>query len=227
MPEITRFTSHVPQEILEQVVTLGASFVSDLSMSHVQPSSPLHPIYTEILAVELRLHLERIGLALSSPCELIVAQDNEQPGKIHGFLLYMPMTDSEGACAVGYTAVLPEHKGKGLGTAMLAMMRDLYPNAGLTCQPSLVPFYEKQGFRVTGHRFTQVEMTAGAGPVFGVMDVADSQYVSSCPSVVAVRQRVSGEIGPVLFKQALSDFRLHASTLSEVAEAFTKAKLGN
>lgn len=227
MPEIKRLTSHISQELLEQVVSMGQSFVTDLSMSHIPSSSPLHGIYSEILAVELRLHLERIGLAGASSCELIVAQDKEQQDHICGFLLYMPMPDSLGACAVGYMAVQILHQGKGLGAAMLAEMRELYPNAGLTCLPSLVPYYERQGFRVTGHRFTQVEMTAGVGPVYGALDVADSQYVSNCPSVVAVRQSVSEAIGPAQFKQALVDFRLHASKLSESAQAFAKAEMGD
>jgi predicted GNAT family N-acyltransferase len=68
------------------------------------------------------------------------------------------LEDSDGRPHIGRVAVLPEHRGRGFGRAVMAGLHDLARRRGATvvtlaAQLHAVGFYEKLGYEVRGEAF--------------------------------------------------------------------------
>ena len=158
---MTRITQKIHPGISSQVSLLVTENTSTLSMTGVKPSNPLFGPYQVFLLLEVAAYMQQVGIARPSPAELIVAFDDKSPNKVLGFLLYQLVGGIQGEAAVNYTAVDQGSRGNGIMGAMFQEMLRHHPVASLSCQPALVPLYEKLGFEADGHRETHVTMSIG------------------------------------------------------------------
>jgi len=185
MPQLTHFAAPCPEHINSQILQLVVDNLTDISMVGIAPSNPLYNVYQYTVGFEVHLYLEALNGAKGIAVELIVATDDEDPLKVIGFLLYLPIKDDPQACGVAYMAVDTGHRRKGVARAMLQDMINRYPHAELTCSIAKVPWFESMGFQVLGVRSTQVLMNTRDHSSEGLMGLLD---VASIYSSLEVRQ---------------------------------------
>ena len=175
MPQLTHFTTQCPEHINSQILQLVVDNLTDISMVGIAPSNPLYNVYQYTVGFEVHLYLEALNGEKGITVELIVATDEDDPAKVIGFLLYLPMKDDPQACGVAYMAVDASHRRQGVARAMLQEMTHRYPHAELTCAVVKVPWFESMGFQVVGTRATQVLMNTrdhGSDGLLAQLDVA-------------------------------------------------------
>ena len=185
MPQLTHFAAPCPEHINSQILQLVVDNLTDISMVGIVPSNPLYNVYQYTVGFEVHLYLEALNGDKGIAVELIVATDDEDPLKVIGFLLYLPIKDDPQACGVAYMAVDTGHRRKGVARAMLQDMINRYPHAELTCSIAKVPWFESMGFQVLGVRSTQVLMNTRDHSSEGLMGLLD---VASIYSSLEVRQ---------------------------------------
>ena len=182
---LTHYTSPCPEPVNSQILQMVVDYLTDISSVALPPSNLLYNIYQYAIGYEVHLYLEALGGAKGIAVELIVATDEQDPAKVIGFLLYLPVKDDPEACGVAYMAVHASHRRQGVARAMMDEMLSRYPHGELTCTVEKVPAFESMGFQVRGVRGTQVLMNTRDYSTDGLMGVLD---VASIYSSLEVRQ---------------------------------------
>ncbi|USW94125.1 GNAT family N-acetyltransferase [Pseudomonas proteolytica] len=182
---LTHYTSPCPEPVNSQILQMVVDYLTDISSVALPPSNLLYNIYQYAIGYEVHLYLEALGGAKGIAVELIVATDEQDPAKVVGFLLYLPVKDDLQACGVAYMAVHASHRRQGVARAMMDEMLSRYPHGELTCTVEKVPAFESMGFQVRGVRGTQVLMNTRDYSTDGLMGVLD---VASIYSSLEVRQ---------------------------------------
>lgn len=182
---LTHYTSQCPEPVNSQILQMVVDYLTDISSVALPPSNLLYNIYQYAIGYEVHLYLEALGGAKGIAVELIVATDEQDPAKVVGFLLYLPVKDDPEACGVAYMAVHASHRRQGVARAMMDEMLSRYPHGELTCTVEKVPAFESMGFQVRGVRGTQVLMNTRDYSTDGLMGVLD---VASIYSSLEVRQ---------------------------------------
>ncbi|MDF3163309.1 GNAT family N-acetyltransferase [Pseudomonas proteolytica] len=182
---LTHYTSPCPEPVNSQILQMVVDYLTDISSVALPPSNLLYNIYQYAIGYEVHLYLEALGGAKGIAVELIVATDEQDPAKVIGFLLYLPVKDDPEACGVAYMAVHASHRREGVARAMMDEMLSRYPHGELTCTVEKVPAFEFMGFQVRGVRGTQVLMNTRDYSTDGLMGVLD---VASIYSSLEVRQ---------------------------------------
>ncbi|VVN67902.1 GNAT family N-acetyltransferase [Pseudomonas fluorescens] len=175
MPQITHYQSPCPEPVNSQILQMVVDYLTDISMVAIPPSNLLYNLYQYAIGYEVHLYLEALNGAKGIAVELLVATDDDDPDKVVGFLLYLPVKDDPEACGVAYMAVHANHRRQGIARRMLREMVGRYPHAELTCAVAKVPGFESMGFQVVGVRGTQVLMNTrdhGSEGLMGLLDVA-------------------------------------------------------
>ena len=182
---LTHYASPCPEPVNSQILQMVVDYLTDISSVALPPSNLLYNIYQYAIGYEVHLYLEALGGAKGIAVELIVATDEQDPAKVIGFLLYLPVKDDPEACGVAYMAVHASHRRQGVARAMMDEMLSRYPHGELTCTVEKVPAFESMGFQVRGVRGTQVLMNTRDYSTDGLMGVLD---VASIYSSLEVRQ---------------------------------------
>lgn len=182
---LTHYTSPCSEPVNSQILQMVVDYLTDISSVALPPSNLLYNIYQYAIGYEVHLYLEALGGAKGIAVELIVATDEQDPAKVVGFLLYLPVKDDPEACGVAYMAVHASHRRQGVARAMMDEMLSRYPHGELTCTVEKVPAFESMGFQVRGVRGTQVLMNTRDYSTDGLMGVLD---VASIYSSLEVRQ---------------------------------------
>ena len=182
---LTHYTTPCPEPVNSQILQMVVDYLTDISSVALPPSNLLYNVYQYAIGYEVHLYLEAVGGAKGIAVELIVAMDEQDPAKVIGFLLYLPVKDDPEACGVAYMAVHASHCRQGVARAMMDEMLSRYPHGELTCTVEKVPAFESMGFQVRGVRGTQVLMNTRDYSTDGLMGVLD---VASIYSSLEVRQ---------------------------------------
>ena len=182
---LTHYAAPCPEPVNSQILQMVVDYLTDISMVAIPPSNLLYNVYQYAIGYEVHLYLEALGGSKGIAVELIVATDEQDPAKVIGFLLYLPVKDDPEACGVAYMAVHASHRRQGVARAMMDEMLSRYPHGELTCTVEKVPAFESMGFQVRGVRGTQVLMNTRDYSTDGLMGVLD---VASIYSSLEVRQ---------------------------------------
>ncbi|MGY2398367.1 GNAT family N-acetyltransferase [Pseudomonas sp. SDO5271_S396] len=180
MFSLTRYTTPCPEPINGQILQLVVDNLTDISSVALPPSNLLYNIYQYAIGFEVHLYLEALNGAKGIAVELIVATEAQDPDKVIGFLLCLPVKDDSDACGIPFMAVQAGFRRQGVARAMMGEVLGRYPHAELACAVEKVPAFEALGFQVRGARATQVLMNTrdyGTEGLMGVLEV-DAIYRS-------------------------------------------------
>jgi GNAT superfamily N-acetyltransferase len=213
-----------PEEVLDQVLDLVVAYMSDLSMLAVPPSNLLYPFYEWALPREVGLYIMRIGQMPSAPVELVVAFADDDPSRVVGFLLYLPVPTVPDACGVTYMAVKQSYRGKGVGSAMMREAISRYPHVELTCPIKKVPFYERLGFRVLDAHNTQIVMNTREQSTTGMMGIVDVAAVYESAEAQKIKTALLSKWGRKPIGNAEAQLHRHVEQLARKAQAYVRER---
>ncbi|MFL1389878.1 GNAT family N-acetyltransferase [Pseudomonas tritici] len=175
MFSLTRYTTPCPEPVNGQILQMVVDNLTDISSVGLPPSNLLYNIYQYATGFEVHLYLEALNGSKGIAVELVVATDAQDPEKVIGFVLSLPVKDDPEACGVAFMAVQVGYRRQGVARAMMRDVLSRYPHAELACSVEKVPAFEGMGFQVRGARGTQVLMNTrdyGTDGLMGVLDVA-------------------------------------------------------
>ncbi|MEB0204407.1 GNAT family N-acetyltransferase [Pseudomonas sp. CCC3.1] len=181
MTILTHFDTPISEPINAQILQLVVDHLSDISAMEIAPSNLLYSLYQYAIGFEVHLYLQALDGTKGIAVELMVATDDQDPQKVTGFVLYLPVKDDPQACGIAYMAELASHRHLGVMQAMLQAVTRRYPHTELTCSVSKVAAFQGMGFQVIGTRGPQVLMNTldhSTDGLMGVLDVA-SVYQST------------------------------------------------
>ena len=173
----------------------------------------------------MHLYLEAVGGAKGIAVELIVAMDEQDPNKVIGFLLYLPVKDDPEACGVAYMAVQASHRRQGVARAMMQDMLARYPHAELTCAVEKVSVYESLGFQVRGVRGTQVLMNTREYSTEGLMGLLDVASIYSSLEVRQIHTYLLQKHGKRAMIDAEKQRDRHFDQMTRKAQVFVRGRL--
>jgi len=226
MPQLTHFAAPCPEHINSQILQLVVDNLTDISMVGIAPSNPLYNVYQYTVGFEVHLYLEALNGEKGIAVELIVATDDEDPSKVIGFLLYLPIKDDPQACGVAYMAVDASHRRQGVARAMLQDMIHRYPHAELTCAVAKVPWFESMGFQVLGVRGTQVLMNTRDYSSEGLMGLLDVASIYSSLEVRQIHHYLLQKHGKRAMIDAEKQRDRHLDQMTRNAKVFVLNRLG-
>jgi ribosomal protein S18 acetylase RimI-like enzyme len=226
MPQLTHFAAPCPEHINSQILQLVVDNLTDISMVGIGPSNPLYNVYQYTVGFEVHLYLEALDGSKGIAVELIVATDEEDPEKVIGFLLYLPIKDDPQACGVAYMAVDAGHRRQGVARAMLQDMISRYPHAELTCAVAKVPWFEAMGFQVLGVRATQVLMNTRDHSSEGLMGLLDVASIYSSLEVRQIHHYLLQKHGKRAMIDAEKQRDRHLDQMTRNAKVFVLNRLG-
>ncbi|CRM45024.1 MULTISPECIES: GNAT family N-acetyltransferase [unclassified Pseudomonas] len=175
MFSLTRYTTPCPEPVNGQILQMVVDNLTDISSVGLPPSNLLYNIYQYATGFEVHLYLEALNGSKGIAVELVVATDAQDPEKVIGFVLSLPVKDDPEACGVAFMAVQVGYRRQGVARTMMRDVLSRYPHAELACSVEKVPAFEGMGFQVRGARGTQVLMNTrdyGTDGLMGVLDVA-------------------------------------------------------
>ncbi|MHC8395356.1 GNAT family N-acetyltransferase [Pseudomonas sp. LB3P93] len=226
MPQLSHFQTPCPEHINSQILQMVVDNLTDISMVGIAPSNPLYNVYQYAVGYEVHLYLEALGGTKGIAVELIVATDDEDPEKVIGFLLYLPVKDDPDACGVAYMAVDSGQRRRGVARAMLHDMISRYPHAELTCTVAKVPWFESMGFQVLGVRGTQVLMNTRDHSSEGLMGLLDVTFIYSSLEVRQIHTYLLQKHGKRAMVDAEKQRDRHLDQMTHNAKVFVLNRLG-
>jgi GNAT superfamily N-acetyltransferase len=224
MIKISHYSNTPPEHIWMQIVSLAAENFTDISMYGTPPSNPLFPIHQAALALEISMYIRAMGSSPERPVGLFVATAQDDPNLVIGFLKYLPLKDMPEACGITYMAVRQEKRRRGVARALMGELLALHPHTELTCFVEKVPLYEKLGFRVIGHRDTQVRMCTREKSAEGVMAVLDTSQIYSTPPIQMTMHMQVQKVGEKAMSDGARQFSRYVDQQTRKAKAFAEAK---
>ena len=183
MTTLTHFDTPCPEPLKSQILQLVVDHLTDISAMEIAPSNLLYSIYQYAIGYEVHLDLEALGGGKGIAVELIVATDEQDPEKVTGFVLYLPVKDDPQACGIAYMAELASHRHLGVIRDMVTQVVSRYPHTELTCSVSKVAAFAEMGFQILGTRGPQVLMNTRDHSTDGLMGVLDVAAVYSSTEV--------------------------------------------
>ncbi|APC19477.1 hypothetical protein BLL42_27470 (plasmid) [Pseudomonas frederiksbergensis] len=228
MIRIGLYNDAVPEALAQQIIGTSARYATDLAMDACPPDHLLYLISQIYLQFEIHAYLSAIGQPGGGNGEVLVAFDeDEHPGLLIGFLLYMPLTGSQEHCGVNYGAVHEGFRGRGVYSALIHHMLRRYPSATLTCFVESVPLYERMGFKVETARNSQVQMSSTPAPADMVMPVMDMSRLKDHPVVIQARKDAIATHGLEAVDRAYKESDERIKALCRKAETYVAKRLGS
>ena len=224
---LTHYASPCPEPVNSQILQMVVDYLTDISMVAIPPSNLLYNIYQYAIGYEVHLYLEALGGGKGIAVELIVAMDEQDPAKVIGFLLYLPVKDDPEACGVAYMAVQSGHRRQGVARRMLREMVGRYPHAELTCAVAKVPWFESMGFQVLGARGTQVLMNTRDHRSDGLMGLLDVASIYSSLEVRQIHTYLLQKHGKRAMVDAEKQRDRHLDQLTFKANEYVRGRLGD
>ncbi|SDU93330.1 GNAT family N-acetyltransferase [Pseudomonas mucidolens] len=224
MYTLTHYPNPCPEPINSQILQMVVDYLTDISMVAIPPSNLLYNVYQYAIGYEVHLYLEAVGGSRGIAVELIVAFDEQDPDKVIGFLLYLPVKDDPEACGVAYLAVHAAWRRKGVARAMLQDMLGRYPHAELTCAVEKVPAFESMGFNVRGVRGTQVLMNTRDYSTAGLMGLLDVASIYSSLEVRQIHTYLLQKHGKRAMIDAEKQRDRHFDQMTRKAQAFVQGR---
>lgn len=225
MPQLSHFKSAPPEAVRMQIVQLAGMNTTELSLTNIQPDNQLFSLYRLMLGIEVATYLNSIGAPDHLPTELLVAFDDANPLMVVGFLLYMPLDGRPEAAGVLYMAVENAFRGRGIGSALVEGFLGRRPDAGLTCFPDKVRFYEALGFEVVGVHATQLKMSTRRDSSGGQMRTLDQNEIARAPAVRKLAAKIVQAAGQSGYDAAEEALVSHVERLCIQARAAYQASL--
>ena len=183
MPSLHLFETPPDESVDSQILQLVVDNLSDISAVALLPSNPLYNLYQYGVGFEAHLYLQALAGTRDLKVELLVAFDDDDPNRVIGFLLYLPLVDQPQACSVVYLAVAADRRRQGLARRLLERMTTRYPQAELACQAGRVEWFTALGFRPVGVRGPHVLMSSsgraneGQGAMIDIEPIYRSEQV--------------------------------------------------
>lgn len=224
MHPISHFQTPVPEHINSQILQMVVDNLSDISMVAIPPSNLLYNVYQYAIGFEVHLYLEALGGEKGIAVELIVATDEDDPQKVIGFLLYLPVKDDGQACGVAYMAVQNGYRRQGVARRLLREMVGRYPHAELTCAVAKVPWFEAMDFQVIGVRGTQVLMNTRDHSSDGLMGLLDVAPIYSSLEVRQIHTYLLQKHGKRAMLDAEKQRDRHLDQLTHKAREFVRQR---
>ncbi|MGE8175035.1 GNAT family N-acetyltransferase [Pseudomonas fluorescens] len=223
---ITHFETPCSEPINDQILQMVVDYLTDISTVAIAPSNLLFNVYQYAIGYEVHLYLQALDGSKGIAVELIVAMDDEDPSKVIGFLLYLPVKDDPEACGVAYMAVQASHRHQGIARAMVQEMLSRYPHAELTCAVGKVACFEAMGFQVLGARGPQVLMNTRDHSTGGLMGVLDTAPIYRSTEVRQIHTYLLQRHGKRAMLDAEKQRDRHLDQMTAKAKAFVQERLG-
>ena len=227
MPVITLLQTSPDEPIKGQILQMVVDYLTDISSVALPPSNPLYSLYQYGIGYEVHLYLEALSGARGIPVELLVATDEQDPSRLLGFVLYLPVQDDPQACAVAYMAVLAKHRRQGIARALLGQVRERYPHVELACAVGKVAYFEAMGFQVLGARGPQVLMNTRDHATEGLLAVLDVAPIYRTLEVQQIHAYLLKQHGKRAMVDAEKQRDRHLDQLTRQARAFVQQRLGD
>ncbi|MDI2595274.1 GNAT family N-acetyltransferase [Pseudomonas sp. 681] len=225
MPQIHHFNSPCPESVNSQILQLVVDNLTDISAVGLPPSNLLYNVYQYAIGYEVHLYLEALNASTGVAVELIVAMDDDDPQKVIGFLLYLPVKGDAQACGVAYMAVEAGHRRQGVARLMVQQMLARYPHAELTCAVAKVAYFEAMDFQVVGARATQVLMSTRDHRSGGLMGLLDTAPIYSSLEVRQIHTYLLQKHGKRAMIDAEKQRDRHLDQLTRKAGEFVRGRL--
>jgi ribosomal protein S18 acetylase RimI-like enzyme len=222
---VTRFETPPSELIKSQIMQMVVDYVTDISMVNIAPSNPLYSLYQYGVGFELHLYIDGMDGSKGIAAELIVALDADEPDKVVGFLLYLPVKDDLQACSVAYMAVQARRRRQGVARAMLREMTERFPHAELACRPAAVPRFEAMGFQVLSARGPQVVMNTRDHGTDGLVAVLDVAPIYNSLEIRQIHSYLLQQHGKRPMIEAEKQRDRHLDQLTRQARALVDARL--
>lgn len=223
---ITHFETPCSEPINDQILQMVVDYLTDISTVAIAPSNLLFNVYQYAIGYEVHLYLQALGGSKGIAVELIVAMDDEDPSKVIGFLLYLPVKGDPEACGIAYMAVQASNRRRGVARAMVQEMVGRYPHAELTCAVGKVACFEAMGFQVLGARGPQVLMNTRDYSTDGLMGVLDTAPIYSSTEVRQIHTYLLQRHGKRAMLDAEKQRDRHLDQMTAKARAFVLERLG-
>jgi len=225
MPVVS-FSATAPAEPLKsQLLQLVVDHFTDLSATALPPSNPLYNLYQYGLGFEVHLYLEALG-GTRLPVGLVLACAEDDPQRLLGFLLYLPIAGEDTACTVAYLAVDGNQRRRGIARAMLELLRQRHPRIELACAKGKVPCFEALGFAVSGARGPQVLMASGAPGGDAELAVLDVAPIFRTVEIQQIHSYLLKQHGRKAMIEAERKRDRHLDELTRHAAAFAAERVG-
>lgn len=223
MFSLTRYTTPCPEPINGQILQMVVDNLTDISSVALPPSNLLYNLYQYAIGFEVHLYLDALDGSKGIAVELIVATLTQDPEKVVGFVLYLPVKNAPQACGITFMAVQAGFRRQGVARGMMQAVLARYPHAELACSVEKVPAFETMGFQVRGARDTQVLMNTRDYATDGLMGVLDVAPIFSSLEVRQIHTYLLQKHGKRAMVDAEKQRDRHLDQLARKAEAFVKA----
>ncbi|MGE8066154.1 GNAT family N-acetyltransferase [Pseudomonas sp. NPDC089569] len=224
MTNIAIYKNSIPGHVQEQIVDLVRANMTDLSMHAIPQSNFMFAVYQYAIACEVQMYLDVIAYTQKLPAEIAIAHAEDNPAKVIGFVLYLPLQSHPEACGVTYMAVAGEYRRKGIAKAMMAEVIKRYPHVELTCSPAKVPYYESMGFQMLRVRDTQIVMNTRDHTSQGLMQILDVAPIYQSSEVKEVHSALVQRYGLRAMVDAEKQLERHLKQLSYKASVFFRER---
>ncbi|KII34879.1 hypothetical protein NL64_06355 [Pseudomonas fluorescens] len=213
-------TRELTQQDLQPVIKLAVANHIDLTSYAVRRDGPISGLSKGTLEIEVRTYLQQVLSAKPMlPVEVVLAKDPE--GAVIGFMLVIRAAN--GACGLSYGAVAQSHRQQGVLRLMLDDIKSRHQSIVLTCHLGTVHIYERLGFKVSGQKDAQVEMSWGPYDPLTPMNHLGFESHVEFQALHAAFKRTHGTKA-ISIRRAANAFQ--AARVREVA-AFVAQKLQN
>ena len=225
MPAVSFCTTPPDEPLKSQLMQMVVDNFRDLSATALPPSNPLYNLYQYGLGFEVHLYLESLGRP-GLPVDLVVACEDDDPQRLAGFALFLPIDGEPHSCALAYLAVRQDLRRKGIARAMLDQVRQRHPRIELACAKEKLACFEALGFNLIGARGPQILMATPAPAGDAELKVLDVAPIYRTVEIQQIHSYLLKQHGRKAMIEAERKRDRHLDELTRHADAFARERIG-
>lgn len=198
--KLMRLMGDIHPELEYEIRMLAVRNARDLISYPMEADNPLTPLAEAEVSFRLRSDLDLIDRpvmveGVMTRGEIIVAIDESsaEENQLAGFITFKPRFPAFNCVTIAYVVVAEPYRRQGVMRKMMEELLRHYPVAGLDCDVSLVPVYEKFGFYPAHVQGCHIGMQTA--PLNGRMVHFDNEDVQQSPEMKAAKQFVQRSFG--------------------------------
>lgn len=225
--KVIRQSRGIPGDLKKQTTQIALESAADLSAYHLVEDDPFLPFVQTEVTTRLRDDFEKAETPVSdgritTKTEVVfVIDDSQKPPALAGFATVKPRAPSYETATIVYVAVAKKYRGQGVFRTIMTEILTHYPASAIDCPVSLVPLYEKFGFKVEENYSIHVLMKTGElnGKIYNL----ELEDMMKMPPLRDALQKLKANLGKD-YKEVAEKFHEQNRVAGLEAEAFVLAR---
>lgn len=208
-------------KLRKEIIGLARRNTHHINDSVFDETNPLFDYIATREEIRTELLLNRIGKSNHEKLHFLVVKDSDNK-QLVAYAVLNPTIGQLDRVAITVLVVHENYRKKGIFGLLINHIQQNFTEVAVTCFPSLVPLYEKFGFKIVNTKNALIALEFGQNLPFGPGQILsiDDEYVISHPKSLNAYREIEYKYGKESCDKGLAKWKSNTEDAIEFAKVY-------